>query len=465
MARPGSVSGRRVFALLAVLAMLAGACSRSDKQVESGSDKTTTSGGTSGGSSTSKLDKGGFGDLANVCGKGDAKGATDKGVTDTEIKAGTITDKGAQIRPGLDKELYDAAVAFTDWCNDKGGILGRKLSLTDLDAALYNYPSMITKGCEQDFALVGGGAALDSGGNGAREKCGLPNIAGYTVSAQARSEGLQVQPLPVPVDRDPVGAFRVLAQKDPEAIKHMGFLTGDLSSIIIAKDADIAAITPLGYKVVLDRKYGVTGESNWRPFVEDLKSKGVQVLQFVGEPENLTALQKAMKTVGYYPKYTMQQANFYDSKYAAEGGSTAKDTYVRLALYPFELAKDNQATQDYLDVMKQYNPSGKIAGLGAQGMSAWLLFATAARDCGSNLTRACLLQKAGAITKWTGGGLHGESNPGGLEPTPCFVSMKLDGDKFVYDKKTTDPDTGIYNCNPANVAKITKDFGVPPPKR
>ena len=346
--------------------------------------------------------------------------------------------------------MYDAAVAFTDWCNDKGGILGRKLSLTDLDAALFNYPSAITKGCEQDFALVGGGAALDSGGNGAREKCGLPNIAGYTVSAQARAEGLQVQPLPVPVDRDPVGQFRVVAEKDPEAIKHTGFLTGDLSSIIIAKDADIEAITPMGYKVVLDRKYGVTGESNWRPFVEDLKAKGVQVLEFVGEPENLTALQKAMKTVGYYPKYTLQQANFYDSKYAAEGGSTAKDTYVRLGFYPFELAKDNQATQDYLDIMKQYNPSGKIAALGCSGhVGVAAVRHRGAASAARTSPATCLLEKAKAVTKWTGGGLHGESNPGGLEPTPCFVSMKLDGDKFVYDKKTTDPDTRHLQLQPA----------------
>ena len=234
---------------------------------------------------------------------------------------------------------------------------------------------------------------------------------------------------------------------------------------MIAKDADIEATKHFGYKVVFDRKYNAAGESNWRPFVEDMKSKGVQVLQFVGEPGFLTAMQKAMKTVGWYPKYTMQQANFYDSKYAAEGGSTAKDTYVRLATYPFELAKDNPATQDYLDLMKQYNPSGKVALLGAQALSAWLLFAKAATECGNDLTRKCLIDKAEKVTKWTGGGLHGPSNPGGLEPSNCFVMMRLDQDKFVYDKKFTEPDTGIYNCSPQNTVKLTNNYGVAPPKR
>ena len=111
----------------------------------------------------------------------------DKGVTASTIKVGTVTDKGSTIRPGLDVEMYDTAVAFTKWCNAHGGILGRKLSLTDLDAKLFNYPAAVTKGCQEDFAMVGGGAAIDDGDNGARVKCGLPNIAGYTVSAQGAS--------------------------------------------------------------------------------------------------------------------------------------------------------------------------------------------------------------------------------------------------------------------------------------
>jgi hypothetical protein len=274
-----------------------------------------------------------------------------------------------------------------------------------------------------------------------------------------------VQPLPVPVDRDTVGPFRVLAKVDPAAIKHFGAFTGDLPSIIISKDADIEGTKPFGYKVVFDRKYGVAGESDWRPFVESMKSAGIQVLEFTGEPGFFTALQRSMKTVGWYPKYTIQQANFYDSKYAAEGGSTAKNTYIRLALYPFELAKDNPATQDYLDLMKQYNPGGKIAALGAQGLSAWLLFAKAATECGSKLTRSCLLAKAGAVDSWTGGGLHGASSPKRQEPTPCFVVMKLEGNKFVYSRKLTDPNKSLYNCDPRNVAKLTHDYGVPPPKR
>ena len=163
-------------------------------------------------------------------------------------------------------------------------------------------------------------------------------------------------------------------------MKHVGFMTGDLQSIVVAKDQDKQYIDNLGGKVVYDQKYGVAGESNWRPFVEGMKEKGVEVFALTGEPSQLVGVQKAMKTVGWYPKYTIQQTNFYDSGFLAEGGATAKDTFIRSIYWPTELAKDNPAVADYLELMKRYNPSGKKAQLGVQGLSAWLLFAKAAKD-------------------------------------------------------------------------------------
>ena len=37
--------------------------------------------------------------------------------------------------------------------------------------------------------------------------------------------------------------------------------------------------------------------------------------------------------------------------------------------------------------MERYDPDGKIAYLGVQGLSAWLLFAKAANECGADLYR------------------------------------------------------------------------------
>ena len=135
---------------------------------------------------------GGFGDLSNVCAKGEAKGATDKGVTDTEIHIGTVTDKGFTGRSGLNKEMVDAANAFATWCNEKGGILGRKIVVDDLDAKLTDYNGVVTQACDTDFALVGGGAVFDDADNGGREACGLPIATRSTRLSRALFSSFQL---------------------------------------------------------------------------------------------------------------------------------------------------------------------------------------------------------------------------------------------------------------------------------
>lgn len=441
---------RTATSIVAVLLLFATACSRSSTTTSG--DTTTTSTGKGGATS---IEEGGFGDLEAVCQPGDASGATATGVTDTEIHVGTVTDKGFSGAPGLNKEMYDSAVAFTKWCNAHGGILGRQLVLDDLDAALTEYEARMTEACTKDFSLVGGGAVFDDDPNGVRVKCGMANIAGYVVSAAARNAALQVQPLPNPLAKINVGRYVAAARDLPEGIKHYGIMASNIPSVSLVRDQLIETAKSLGYDVVYQLDYAPQGESGWANFVADMQKKGVKVLEFVGQPIDLTALNRAMETAGWHPDLVLLSANFYDSNYAAEGGAVAGKVSIQSQLQPFELAKDNKATQDYLDIMKQYNPSGKKALLGAQGFSAWLLFAKAATECGSKLTAECLVKKAAAATKWTGGGLHAPQTPGNTEPSDCWLSLRLDAKGFSVDKAATKPNDGIYNCDPGNVIALT----------
>jgi hypothetical protein len=110
--------------------------------------------------------------------------------------------------------------------------------------------------------------------------------------------------------------------------------------------------------------------------------------------------------------------------------------------------------------MKQYNPSGKVAALGVQGVSAWLLFAQAATECGSQLTGTCLIEKA-KVTGWTGGGLHAPDDPATNTPSQCGLVLKLTETGFVADATATAPNQGRFNCSPDNVIDLKNDYGVP----
>jgi Periplasmic binding protein len=477
---------RHAVAVLAVLALAAGACTRAADETEvgaagparataaDGTAATSEGSGRSGGSgagakaAADRLDQGDFGDLTGVCAKaaaggGGGGGADETGLTASEIHLGTVTDKGSAERPGLTQEMYDAAVAFAGWCNEHGGIEGRKVVIDDLDAKLFEYSQRIGEACQRDFALVGGGAVFDSQDAGARVACGLISLPGYVVTPQARVADLQVQPVPNPVYSFASAGYRWLQGKYPDA-KKFGILWVNLDgpSTIHAQIVEMAK--KLGFDVAFDEQYKPIGETGWRSFVQKMKQKGVQAFEMVGEPENMVALQQAMQTEGWYPTFTHLQPNYIDAKFAKEGGSSvSKATYMRSAFPPFAMADKVPAVADYLELMKRYNPKGKTALLGMQGLSGFLLFATAAKECGADLSRNCVLEKAAAQKDWTAGGLHSTQTPGNAVATECSLAVQVTKDGFRYDKALTDPNDGIYNCDPGNVIALTDDYGVPKP--
>jgi hypothetical protein len=451
----------RVIAALLALGLLASACTRSDSDGEengSAADAPPSDEPDTVGDPASRLDQAAFGDLENVCGPGEGGAAEETGLTEDEIRLGTFSDKGSADRPGLNEELYDAAVAFAEWCNEHGGIQGRNVVIDDLDARLFDYGQRIAEACQRDFALVGGGAVFDNQAIDERIECGLPNIPAFLVTPAARQADLQVQPIPNPIQEFQVGIYRRLLDRDPDAT-NFGILWPDLGEGPAAvRGQVIEAVERIGYDVVFDEQFRVIGETAWRGYVQQMRAADVQTFEVIGEPVTMVNLQQAMQTEGWYPDHIALSSNYYDERYAAEGASSVSDTtYIRLAFPPFTMADEIPAMADYLELMEAYNPDGKVAHLGAQGVSAFLLFATAANACGSDLSRECILEEAAAVTGWTAGGLHAPHEPGEPAVPECSLLVHVTPDGFEYDEELTQPNEGIYNCDPDDVVPLEGD--------
>ena len=163
-----------------------------------------------------------------------------------------------------------------------------------------------------------------------------------------------------------------------------------------------------------------------------------------------------MDTAGWEPDVLMLSANFYDANYAEEAGDIAPNLYIQSQFHPFELADDNKATQDYLDLMEQYNPDGKVAGLGVQALSSYLLFAQAATECGSDLTAECLLENAEAAARLDRGWAARRHRP---PATRCRAIATFCSDSRRTASSTTrrppSRRTGVYNCSPDNVMTLS----------
>ncbi|MGW3283430.1 ABC transporter substrate-binding protein [Streptomyces sp. NPDC001002] len=436
-------------AVTAAAVLLAGCSGHSDD--EGAKDESATpAAGASPASAT-------FGTLKDVCGPGTAKPAEVQGVTDTSIQVGVMSDIGFT----KNSEFPDAAKVFTSWCNDAGGINGRKLVPVTHDTKLLQAREGVLAACKTDFALVGGGSALDGLGVTDRLKCLLPDFPAQ--STQAVGSDLQVLATGAGVGYFPYAGFYTWLLKDkyPDSAQKVGIIAGDspVSKVFAAQYRE--AIAGLGGKVTYNDLYPAAGVSDWTPYAQSIKSKGVRGLVFLGDPASLAKLEQALSTLDYAPDWIDPNSNAYGPAFLQLAGpALAKQhNYAELsATAPLESAAANPATQQVIDLFKKYAPDSAVTYPVLRAFSAWLLFATAARDC-ATVTRKCVYGNAIKQTAWTGGGLQAPADLSRNDIPPKCYSI-VEATAKGWRAADFQPDDGAYRCD-APVYKYKGDYGRP----
>jgi ABC-type branched-subunit amino acid transport system substrate-binding protein len=453
-------SGRVLAAASATALLLVGTgCGRASNDTEVGGGNAGGSTSSAPASSSAAAAAGDFGTLKGICGPGDAKGATARGVTDSAITVGTMSDAGSTITPGLEIEFFQVGDAFVKWCNAAGGINGRQIKLNKHDAALFQAGAQTIQACRTDFMLVGNGSAFDQSTVKPRLGCKLGQIPSYAVSPDATDAGLQVQPSPNPANEYPVGPFNAMARLYPDAKAHFGIGGSNNASLRAVGLRLRDAVNSKGWQTV-DYQEQPPLVDNWRPYAEEAKARGVKGFQQI-QAQDLTPLITAANNVGWKLDFLIANAQFYDPKtIKAAGAAQFPTTYVYLNHWPFELADRNPAVKQAIDILHASDPNAAKTDFTALAFNAWTLWAQSATECGSNLTVDCVLQKAGAHKDWTSGGLFParDTDPNNSHQTPCYTLMKVTPDGFVYDEKATQPNNDIFNCGPENVAKLSKTY-------
>ena len=398
---------------------------------------------------------GDFGTLKGVCGPGDAKGATARGVTDTEIRIASTADPGAAAAPGLEQEFFDTADGFAKWCNAAGGINGRKIVIDKLDAKLFNVGQIFTQACQRDFMAVGNGNSFDSAGVKIREACKLGMIPAYVVSPEAVVAKYQVQATPVPPNYINNGAIRLLADAFPDTkTKGVAIAGSNLASLVPTGKKAEEYSKAIGLKVPVYQAQPPL-VTNFRPYMEQMKGAGVAgFYQITGQDPS--AVVQAIKNIGWNPDWILYSTQFYGppAVQSAKSLGTFPPSYVQFTALPFELQDKYPVVGELASIVKAAVSNPKLTTFNLSSMSAWLLWAESAKACGSTLTVDCVLEKAKDHTDWTAGGLYPPQNIKTGEASPCIAVVKLTKDGFIYDDKVTAPTDGAFNCDPENLKKV-----------
>jgi ABC-type branched-subunit amino acid transport system substrate-binding protein len=400
---------------------------------------------------------GDFGDLKAVCQKGTAKTATAQGVTADEIQVGTFSDIGFTKNP----EFVNTAKVFTSWCNAAGGINGRKLVSNTRDSKLVEVRQQMLTACREDFALVGGGSALDALGVQDRLKCLLPDFPAQTSMPQSAGSDLQLNQTGSTKYDGYAGYHEwLLKEAYPGSAGLLGIITGDSAITKILAVSGKEALEAAGGKVIYNDLYPALGVSDWTPYAQSLKSKNVKGLLFYGDYSNLAKLNQSLTSINYKLDWIDANSNAYNAAFVQLGG-LALDSQNNLAdiggVYPLEKAASNPATQQVLDLFNQYARGQQVTYPALRAFSAWLVFAKSAASCGDTLTRKCVYEAARKESAWTGGGLQAAADlSSDDDPPTCFNIEKVSSKGW--QPADFKPNQGAYRCS-APVYKYKGSYG------
>ncbi len=460
----------RSIAMCCVLALLASACGSrlSDAELASGGGgggtpvtvaDATKGPGISQGTTKNAGPK--VGTLPVPCGMAaDGKASTkapagvDPGVTASTIKIAVISDRAGQVKvPTI--SIEESMKAFVGFCNEFGGINGRKLELETIDSKLFDHLNATKQACEDGvFAIVGSGSVTDNSGAQAMVDCNLIEVPAYTVTAAKSLSERLVAPLPNPTNSFNVGPAQWVAKEYPKAVKKAAIIHSGISAVDVQAQRLIKSYKAQGFKFIYDKRTGVLQES-YTSEAKAMKDAGVEYVTMVSATSELTKLMRDMKAQGFSPEVVDLGQQYYDPDLLKEPAT--EGAIVLLNTVPFEEQKQSPALQAYLAAYaKVQQPKPSPSSLGVQAYSAGLLFATAAKAAGPDLTRGKVLAQLKKITKWNAGGLHFVSNPGENKVSTCFMYDVVKNGKFVrlHPKKAT-----TFDCDPSYAFDLHNDYG------
>lgn len=393
-----------------------------------------------------------FGEMGRICGPAeDGVVPSDaRGVSDTEINIAVLNDAGNELSPGLGATYPKVAKAFADWCNEAGGINGRKIVIHDRDAKLFNAAAVVLDACQEDFMLVGGGAALDADIIEPRLECGLGNIPALNPSYEGQISDLQAVVGRVPKDEGNWGLFRLLQDEFADAFQKIGILSVDTPDVRIAYERLQGVLESQGLKVTSFQGIAVNFD-NVRTYVQPLVGKSEAVV--VALP--VVEIFRAMKDVGYEPEVIVDQGSVFYSNAALETLDQVRPDgpiFTASTTFPLDRAAENSTAQKLVEVEKA--AFGEVDTADVTPWITWLLFAKSASAC-EVLTVECVIDNATQDSAFTAGGLMAPidlTDP--TKPNQCIAVVKVTADGLIYDEERTRPTDSLFNCDPANVVPI-----------
>jgi ABC-type branched-subunit amino acid transport system substrate-binding protein len=459
-------------ALVVVVAMLVAACGArvSDQQVASlgqegggsaGGSSRSANAGTEGSSSTGSdvagpatgdssataVGSSGAGSSsAGAAAEGDNGGATDVGVTATEIRIGNVSTLSGPV-PGLFQGAFVGVQAYVAYQNSLGGIHGRMLKLDLRDDGLDTGTNRAETAelAAKDFALAGSVSVNDAGGVPEEARSGIPDV-GVGLSKERRDLPTFFSPVPAPGRGYRTGQFLWYSRHFPEAVKAVGTMYGDVAASKTSHQDMRHAAESLGWKFVYERGFQAT-ETDFTADVVRMRQSGVKMVYLVSSDEKgMARFAKAMAQQNWKPEVFATGPSGYDQDLFTLGGQAVEGMYVdqQVAMYAGEDAGQLPEVK-LMDEWVQKVKPGYVPDLYvAWAWSSMRLLTQGIEAVGPHLTRAALVKQLRTVDNFDSNGLVSPGGPGTRKPALCYIVLQVKNQKY----QRVEPQKG-YICEGA----------------
>ncbi|MET3962682.1 ABC-type branched-subunit amino acid transport system substrate-binding protein [Marmoricola sp. OAE513] len=346
------------------------------------------------------------------------------GITDSTITIGNIADISGPV-PGIFTAAANATKAYAAYFNSTSKICGRKLAVKSYDSQTNTSGDSVAtqKTCDETFAAVGSMDAFDSGGTSVAKACKIPEIHAIITNdaradcdncfaASAPSGGLFQRSIPDYFTRHNKAATQKAAMVYVNAAASVGAAKGQ-----------VKAEERAGWKFVYTGSFDIA-EFNYGPYVQKMKSAGVQLVQMYGSSDMAIRMAQAFEAANFKPDLFILPATQYDKNYAA-GGKAVDGTILFVDFTPIEDMAKNPELALYNRWLQQVAPGSQPTYFGLYAWSASRLFAEQATLLGGKLTRPNLVKQLRTIKNWTSNGLHAPQAVGSKRGTPCARFLQL----------------------------------------
>ncbi|HET6154320.1 MAG TPA: ABC transporter substrate-binding protein [Marmoricola sp.] len=352
------------------------------------------------------------------------------GETKKTIRIGNASDISGPM-PGIHTAAQLATKAYAAYFNASGKrICGRTIVVNTFDSEYdaRGDQAAYSAICARDFAAVGSLSDFDNGGATVARQCHVPDLRARSVSAQRNACPTCFGVEAITANEWPNGVPDYFVAHDQAATQKAAMLYLNLANVRAEAVTQEKVATARGFKYLSFQAFDFT-DFTYSPYIQQLKSKGVQLVQFLGTYEQQARFEQALHAADYHPQVLLDDSA-YDPNFIPQAGDGVADgTVVYTESLP--LASSNPELSLYKKWLARVSPGARPTPDGLYAWSAMKLFTTEAVSLGRKLTRASLVTRLRSVKAWTGGGLHTPMAVGPKQLSGCVRFLQVTNGQWV----------------------------------